>query len=123
VLKEPLASGVFNLMSGSSIPHIFWTSYSVSEFAFSDLVPLLELTTSLSMEPRNEFISEPEDPRSPSMGELPSKPSVRPDDGDANSAARTPDSTSGIELFRAPSSTLGAEEIVSSKVATIGSSL
>ena len=96
MVEELLASGVSNLMSGSYTPHTFRTSYSVSEFAFSDLVPLLEPTTSLSMEPRNEFTSEPEDLRSPSMGELPSTPSVMPDDDDAKSAARTHDSTSGI---------------------------
>ena len=83
----------------------------------------MEPTTSLSMEPRNEFTSEPEDLRSPTTGELPFKPSVMPDDDDTKSAARTLDSTSGIGLFRAPSSTLGVEEIVSPELATIGSSL
>jgi hypothetical protein len=123
VVEELLASGVSNLMSGSYIPHTFRTSYSVSEFAFSDVVPLLEPTTSLSMEPRNEFTSEPEDLRSPSMGKLPSTPSAMPDDDAAKSVACTLNSTSGIELFRAPSSTLGVEKIVSLELATIGSSL
>jgi hypothetical protein len=70
----------------------------------------LDPTTSPSMEPRNEFTSEPEDPRSPSIGELIPKPSVEPDDGVSSSAVCTPDSILGIELFRAPSSTLRVEE-------------
>ena len=116
VPEELLASGPSSLISGSSIPQTFRTSYSESEFDFSDLSPLLEPTTSPSMEPRKEFTAEPEDPRSPSIGELPSAPSVMPDD-DTNY------SISGIELFKGPSSTLGVEEINSPETAAIGSSL
>ncbi len=123
VAEELLASGVSNFMSGSFIPHTFRTSHSLSELDFSDLALLLEPTTSPSIEPRNDFTSEQEGPRSPSMGELSPKPSVELDGGDSNSAVHTPDSISAIELFRTPFSTLRIEETLISKAATIGSTL
>ena len=75
------------------------------------------------MEPRSEFVSEPEGLRPPSKIKLSPIPSVVPDGGDSDSSVCTPGSTPVVELFKAPFSTSGVEEVLSPTKLPNGSTL
>ena len=75
------------------------------------------------MKSRSEFVSDPESLRSLSKVELSPIPSVVPDGGDSDSSVRTPGSTPVVELFKAPFSTSGVEEVLSPTKLPNGSTL